>query len=69
MSSAAEVIENILPSPPLTFLRGGHMLFLNRPTYRTHKLSNQFNIFAALYNNQTEGDILGIKDYEKEREL
>ncbi len=66
VSSAAQVIQNILPSPPLTFLRGGHMLFLNRPAYRTHNLSNHFNIFAGLSNNQTEGYIMGINDYQNE---
>jgi hypothetical protein len=60
------MIDNMLPSAPITFLRSGYALFINQPTTRTHKLTNNFNLFAALKENKTEGDIMGIKDYENE---
>ena len=43
-------IMNILPSPLPLFLRGGKLIFTNKPTTRTSTLSNQFSIVAGLKN-------------------
>ena len=63
ISSTMEVLGNELPAAPLIFLRGGFILFTNRPATRSHLLSNKFHLTAALHNGTAEGEIMGIDDY------
>lgn len=55
-----QTILNPLPSPPPTFLRAGYMLLTNYPENRSIKLNSQFNLFAALKDDQAVGSILSL---------
>lgn len=66
MGKSRQVILNPLPSAPPTFLRAGFMLLTTIPENRSVKLTNQFNIFAALKEGQSNGTILALWDYNDE---
>lgn len=43
-----ETIQNLLPRPPLTFLRAGKMLFSTASKLRARNLDSNFTVYAAL---------------------
>ena len=60
-------IEDKLPSAPPIFLRGGRLIFTNKPTTRSNKLNSNFIVFVGLNSDKTSsGNFLGISDFNNE---
>jgi hypothetical protein len=52
------------------FLRGGNMIFTNKPQQRSRKLNNKFYVTAALdFSGKSKNRFLTIKNYEDESVL
>lgn len=60
---------NILPAALPLFLRGGRLIFTNKPTTRTANLNNRFSIVAGLKDGRATGEILATENYSSDAEV